>query len=205
MMASARTRLDLTRLRAVGTGAYFAPRHLSLLGLTRRQLDDLVADGIVERVARGLYRLTAVAPTEQHTLATVCARVPSGIVCLLSALQFHGLGTQLPRQVWLAIPHRAKAPRLTELPVRILRFSGAALQHGLQAVLVEGVPTRVTSPARTVVDCFRLQRLVGRDVALEALRDAVHTRKATTDEIWRAAQLLRSRRLLAPALELLSV
>lgn len=205
MVAPARKRLDLTRLRAVGTGAYFAPRHLPALGLTRRQLSDLVADGTVERVARGLYRLTAVAPTEQHTLATVCALVPRGIVCLLSALQFHHLGTQLPRQVWIAIPHKAKAPRLTDLPVRILRFSGAALQHGLQEILVEGVPTRVTSPARTVVDCFRLQRLVGRDVALEALREAVHTRKATADEIWRAAQLLRSRRLVAPALELLSV
>ena len=99
-------------------------------------------------MARGLYRFTEAEITEHHTKAAVCLRVPSGIVCLLSALTIHNIGTQLPHQVWIAIPHKARAPRLTTLPVRIVRFSGASLTYGVEHTEFEGVPARVTSPAR---------------------------------------------------------
>jgi len=197
-------RLNLARLRQAGAGAFFSPRHIEALGISARRLRELVTAGDVEHVARGLYRLAAAEPTQHYTLAAVCARVPRGIVCLLSALQYHHIGTQLPRQVWVAIPHKAKPPRLGDFPVRLVRFSGSALHYGILDITLEGVPTRITSPARTVVDCFRMQRLVGRDVALEALRESVRARKATVDEIWRAAEVLRAKRLIGPALEIMS-
>ena len=155
-------------------------------------------------MARGLYRVAEAEPTEHYTLAAVCARVPGAIVCLLSALSVHGLGTQLPWQEWIAIPHKARTPRLPELPIRVVRFSGASLRYGVEDAVFEGVPARITSPARTVVDCFRFRRLVGRDVALEALRDALDERKASADQISRAAEVCRAKALVGPVLEVLS-
>jgi len=163
-----------------------------------------VDTGAVEHVARGLYRLAEAEPTEHYTVAAVCARVPGAIVCLLSALSVHGLGTQLPREVWIAIPHKARAPRLSELPVKVIRFSGAMLRYGVEKISFEGVPSRITSPARTVVDCFRFRRLVGKDVAFEALREALRERKASPDEISRAAEVCRARSLVEPVLEALA-
>ena len=167
-------------------------------------LRRLVDDGSVERVARGLYHVADAEPTEHYTLAAVCARVPGAIVCLLSALSVHGLGTQLPWQEWIAIPHKARTPRLPELPVRVVRFSGASLRYGVENAVFEGVPARITSPARTVVDCFRFRRLVGKDVAIEALRDALRDRKASVAEILRAAEVCRARSLVVPVLEALT-
>lgn len=193
-----------SQLHSVGAGAFFRPRDLDPLGYAFRDLRRWVEKGAVEQVARGLYRLTAAEPTEHYTLAAVCARVPQAIVCLLSALRVHGLGTQLPHQVWIAIPHKARPPRLPEFPVRVIRFSGPALRYGVDEIRLEGVPVHITSPARTVVDCFRFRRHVGRDVALEALREALRDRKASVDEIWRAAEVCRARSLVEPVLEALS-
>jgi predicted transcriptional regulator of viral defense system len=187
--------------RDVGAQSFFRSRDLETLGLSFRELRRLLEDKAVERVAKGLYRSTSAEPTEHYTLAAVCARVPQAIVCLLSALCVHDLGTQLPREVWIAIPHKARAPRLPEFPIRVVRFSGPSLRYGIQKVSLEGVPARVTSPARTVVDCFRFRRLVGSSVAQEALREALKERKATTEEIWRAAEVCRARSLVAPYLE----
>ena len=192
-------------LQRLGSRAFFRPCDAVALGIHSRALRRLVDDGSVERVARGLYHLTHVEPTEHYTLAAVCARVPDSIVCLLSALSVHGLGTQLPRQEWIAIPHKARTPRLPELPVKVIRFSGASLRYGVRNAAFEGVPARITSPARTVVDCFRFRRLVGTDVAIEALRDALRDRKASADEIWRAAEVCRAKSLVGPVLEVLSV
>ena len=184
--------------------AFFRPRDAAGIGVDARRLRRLVDEGAVERVARGLYRLAEAEPTEHYTLAAVCARVPGAIICLLSALEVHGLGTQLPPVVWIAIPHKARAPRLVELPVKVVRFSAASLSYGVLDTTFEGVPARITTPARTVVDCFRFRRLVGKDVALEALREALRERKASADEVWRAAEVCRARSLVEPVLEALS-
>ena len=152
---------------------FFRAHEAAEFGIHSRALRRFVDNRSVERVARGLYRLTEAELTEHYTHAAVCARVPSAIVCLLTALRVHDLGTQLPRDVWIAIPHKARTPRIPELPVRVVRFSGASLLYGVEKTVFEGVPARITSPARTVVDCFRFRRLVGMDVALEALRDAL--------------------------------
>ncbi len=195
---------SLAQLQQVGAGNFFRPRDFEALGLGFRDLQALVERGTVERVARGLYRLSRSEPTEHYTVAAVCAKVSSGIICLLSALSVHQLGTQLPRQVWIAIPHKARAPRLPEFPIRIMRFSGASLRYGVETIRLEGVEARITSPARTVVDCFRFRRLVGADVAREALREALQERKASSEEIWRAAEVCRARSLVGPYLEVLA-
>ena len=196
----------LTRsgLEGLGAQTFFRTRDATELGIHSRVLRRLVAEGAVERVAHGLYRFTEAEITEHHTEAAVCLRVPSAIVCLLSALNIHNIGTQLPHRVWIAIPHKARTPRLSTLPVRVVRFSGASLNYGVQHTVFEGVPARITSPARTVVDCFRLRRLVGKDVALEALRDTLRERRATVDEVWRAAEVCRAKSLVGPVLEALS-
>lgn len=183
------------RLRAAGITGFFRPMQLEPAGLTRDQLPALVRSGRVERVGRGLYRLAEAEPTENYSLAMACARVPNSIVCLLSALRVHGIGTQAPAEVWLAIPHKARVPRLRELRLRIVRFSGPAWTFGVQEVEFEGVQARITSPARTIADCFRFERLVGPEAAMEALEDGLRQRKVTVAELARVAEVLPSRRL----------
>lgn len=187
----------MQRLRAAGITGFFRPGQLVLAGLTLGQLPALVRSGRVERVGRGLYRLEGAEPTEDDSLAMACARVPKSIVCLLSALRVHGIGTQAPAEVWLAIPHKARTPRLGNPRLRIVRSSGPAWTLGVQATEFDGVPARITSPARTVVDCFRFERLIGPETSMDALNDALRQRKVTIAELSRVAQVLPARRLSA--------
>ena len=189
--------LNERRLVQAGLGCFFRPSQIDQLGITYDQLRRMEAQGTVERVARGLYRLASAAPTERYSIASVCARVPNSIVCLLSALQVHEIGTQLPRGVWIAIRHKARAPKVSMVNVHLLRFSGAAWNYGIQDMHFEGVPSRITSPARTVVDCFRFERLIGREAALEALHYARDDGTVTNSALQRVLDVLPSRRLSA--------
>jgi len=179
------------------------PRDLEALGVRRDYLRRLVEEGKAERVAHGLYEIVDGEVTEHHLIATVAKRVPRGIVCLISALAYYGIGTQIPHEVWLAVDRKARKPELGDLPVQIVRFSGAMLSYGVKRHTIEGVPTRITSPARTVVDCFRYRSRLGIDVAMEALRDALRSRLATVDEISRAAEVCRAATVIRPYLEAL--
>ena len=187
--------LDRERLHRVGLGIFFRPSQIAELGITYGQLQHLVTTGAVERVGRGLYRIASAELTEHETVAAVCARVPNAVICLLSALSIHEIGTQLPHQVWIAIPHKARPPRLPQFRIRLIRFSGAAWTYGVRETAFEGVPARITSPARTVVDCFRFERLIGREAALEALQDGLRQKKVTTAALLRTLEELPSRRL----------
>ena len=189
--------LNQDTLHEAGIGNFFRPSQLEPLGIPYHKLRQLEAEETVERVGWGLYRLADAEPTERYSIASVCARVPHAIVCLLSALQVHEIGTQLPRQVWIAIPHKARPPSRGNVGIHLVRFSGAALSCGLQDTKFEEVPARITSPARTVVDCFRFQRLIGREAALEALREALRDRKVTASGLMRVLEVLPSRRLRA--------
>jgi predicted transcriptional regulator of viral defense system len=171
------------------------------LGMTRTHLARLVARGKAERVARGLYRFAGAATTTHHTVALVAKRVPHGIVCLVSALSIHEIGTQVPHEVWLAVDRHARKPELGGLPVRIVRFSGATMEHGIDRRLIDGVPVAVTSPARTIVDCFRYRNKVGLDVALEALAEGLRSRKVTIATVDAMASACRARTVLRPYLE----
>lgn len=188
------------RLADADLGAYFRPCDAEAAGISYRQLRRLEGLGLVEREGWGLYRRTHADVTRHHTLAAVCARVSQAVVCLLTALEVHDIGTQKPRHVWIAIPHKARVPTLGRLPVRITRFSSAALTYGVEEIVFEGVPARITTPARTVVDCFRFRSKLGFEPALEALHDALDDRKATPGEIWRAAEVCGARSLVEPAL-----
>jgi predicted transcriptional regulator of viral defense system len=179
----------------------FRPRDLDQYDISVSQLRSMVREGDAERVSRGLYRLRSAEVTELETVAAVSALIPHGIVCLLSALAIHGIGTQLPPDVWIAIDRKARRPRIEDLPVRIVRFSGAMLRYAVETRIVQGVAVRITSPARTVVDCFRYRNKIGRDVALEALRDAIDGRRVHPDEIVRAAQVCRIYSVLRPYLQ----
>ena len=183
------------RLRHARLGAFFRPSQVEQKGITYHELSQMVAAGHVEHVARGLYRLSEAEPTENYSIAAACARVPRAIVCLLSALRIHEIGTQVTRDVWLAIPRGTRTPRESGVRMRIVQFSGAALTSGVVATEFEGVPARITNPARTVLDCFRFQRLVGRETAREALRDALRQKLVTVDSLYRALKALPSERL----------
>jgi len=170
-------------------------------GIPRVYLTRLVADGVFERSSRGVYVLAGAEITENHSLAEACRRVPHGIVCLLSALQFHGLTTQSPFEVWLAIDRKARRPKVDYPPLRVVRFSGLDLTTGVGAHDVEGVAVNVTDPARTVADCFAYRNTVGTDVALEALRDCLRQKRASPDEVYRAAKARRMANVMRPYLE----
>lgn len=197
--------LTFTDLQRAGVGAYFRPRDVVPLGISHYRLQRLVAEGRVERVGRGLYRLAEAEVTEMETIAMVASAVPHAIVCLLSALRIHEIGTQSPHQVWLAIDRKARKPQRLPANTRIFRFSGQMLSYGVITRRMQGVEVRLTNPARTVVDCFRYRNKVGLDVAMEALRDAVRSRTATVSEIDRAAEVCRIRTVIRPYLEALSV
>lgn len=196
--------LTKARLQAAGIGAYFRPRDIGPLGVTFRQLQKFVADGTVEKIGAGLYRLSEIEPTELETIAMVASAAPNAIVCLLTALRIHEIGTQSPHEVWIALDRKSRKPARLPAKVRIVRFSGAMLTYGVIRRSMLGVPVSITSPARTVVDCFRYRNKVGIDVAMEALRDAVRSRKTTVSEISRAAEVCRIRTVIGPYLEALS-
>ena len=197
--------LTMSRLQQAGLGAFFRPRDVEPLGVSFPGLQRLVATGAVEKVGPGLYRLAAAEPTELETIAMVASAVPAGIVCLLSALRIHGIGTQSPDEVWLALDRKARKPSRIPARIRTVRFSGPMLTYGVQVRPILGVPVHVTSPARTVVDCFRYRRKLGLDVALEALREALRARAASVDEIMRAAEVCRARTVVRTYLEALTL
>lgn len=164
----------------------------------------LAARGDLVRISRGLYALPDVEATEHHTLATVASRVPAAVICLLSALRFHGLGTQHPRDIWIALDRSRAVPKPRDLPLRVVRISAGLLTFGIDAHQIEGVKVHVTSPARTVADCFKFRNRVGLDVAIEALRGYLRTRKGTPDELWQCAERLRVLNVIRPYWEGLS-
>ncbi len=179
----------------------FRPRDVEALGIPRNEIRGWLRSGAAERVGRGLYRPAGAEPSEHETIARVAARVPLAVVCLLTALRVHGLGTQSPREVWIALDRKARKPQLGDLPVHLVRFSGPMLTYAVESREVQGVPMHITSPARTVVDCFRYRNKIGLDVALEALRDALARRRANVAEILRIAEVGRVRRVIEPYVE----
>jgi predicted transcriptional regulator of viral defense system len=180
------------------------PKDMDDYDLHRKYIHMLHHQGLLNRVGRGLYVLVDSKPSENRTIAEACKRVPSGVICLLSALRFHGLTTQSPFEIWIAIDHKARRPKESMLPIRIVRFSGRALTSGVEQHRIEGVPVRVYSPAKTIVDCFKYRNKIGLDVALEALRDCYRSRKCSMDELWKYAKICRVANIMKPYLESLA-
>ena len=171
------------------------------LGVPRTYLYRLARRGQLEKIAPGVYRSPAFSPTEHASLIEASYQVTKGILCLLSALRFHNLTTQSPRQVWMAIDHKAWAPKISSPPVRFVRMSGAALHFGVSEHHVSGVVLHVFSPAKTVADCFKFRRKIGLDVAIEALKESRRLKKASVDELWAAAKVCRVSNVIRPYME----
>jgi len=170
-------------------------------GIDPETLARLVRDGIVTRPTRGLYQLAEGSADARRALAEAAALVPKGIICLVSALQFHGLTLQMPSSIWMAIGRTAWRPRIDYPPIRFVRFAGAALTEGIERHRIEGVAVAITDPARTIVDCFRYRAKVGIDVAMEGLREGLRQRKATSDQLWRYATKARVWSFMKPYVE----
>ena len=150
---------------------------------------------------RGRHLRAALRVTAHHTLAEAASRIPAGVVCLLSALSFHGMGTQAPHEVWVAIDVKARRPVASWPPVRIVRFSGKARAHGVETHVIEGVEVKMTSRAKTVADCFKYREKIGLDVALEALRSYLGRRGRSMDELLHAAEACRVGKVIRPYIE----
>ena len=180
------------------------PRDLESAGVPGGSLAQLAQRGLLDRLGRGLYALPGAAPSEHRSLAEVSKRTPRGVVCLLSALRFHGLTTQAPPEVWLAIGPKDRAPRPEGVRLRIVRVSGAARDAGVETHVVEGVPVRVYAAAKTVADCFKFRNKIGTDIAVEALRDCLEQRLGTTDELFEYARVCRVSRVMRPDMEALA-
>ncbi len=176
-------------------------REIRKSGLHPEYLRKLCKSGHLIRTGRGLYVHADGDFTEHHSLAEACKRVPHGIICLLSALSYHEIGTQNPHQIWMAIDRAMRKPKVDYPPLRIFRFSGPSLKEGIEEKKIEGVSVRVYNPAKTVADCFKYRNKVGIDVALEALRECWRSRRCTIDELVHFATICRVRNIMQPYME----
>lgn len=170
-------------------------------GYSPQMLVRLHQSGQLQRVARGLYSLPDADITEHQTVLEVCQRVPKAVVCLLSALQWHELGTQLPHEIWIALPEGTQTPVMDYPPLRIVRLRGAAYSEGIETITVHGTPIRVYSVAKTVADCFKFRHQIGLDVALEALKEGWRKRTLNMVELAHFTQINRVERVIRPYLE----
>jgi predicted transcriptional regulator of viral defense system len=173
-------------------------------GIHPEYLRRLCQAGRLVRIGRGLYLPADAQPSAHISLAQAARRVPHGIVCLLSALRFHGIGTANPFEVWMALGRDIRRPQVEYPPLRIMRFSGKALTEGMEHHRIESVQVRVYNPAKTVADCFKYRNKIGLDVALEALRDCLRTRKCTHEQLWQYAKICRVTEVMRPYLEAVS-
>jgi predicted transcriptional regulator of viral defense system len=193
------------RLLRLAKKGLLRARDLAEHEIPRAYLRRLVEQGQLEQVARGLYRLRDVEVSELHSLAEVAKRLPHAVVCLLSALQVHGLTTEVPHAVWVLIDRQARFPKVSNPRLEVVRASGQARTHGIETRSVEGVQVQLTSPAKTVADCFRYRSRVGLDVALAALRDYLgQKRRNRVDALVAAAKADQVYSVLRPYLEALT-
>jgi predicted transcriptional regulator of viral defense system len=174
---------------------------LDAIEVPRVTLTRMTAKGLIEKVGRGIYRLAENSLSEQESLVAVATRVPQAVFCLLTALQFHELTTQLPRQIWIAMPRGSHVPKIDYPPVKMVQFSGDTYSEGVEIFERDQVQLRVYCVAKTVADCFKYRNKIGLDVALEALGEARSENKASADDIWRYAKLCRVANVMRPYLE----
>ena len=191
-------------LRLVQRLGIVRPRDLLAHKLPGDALWRLARRGLVEQRSRGVYVPTGHEFTEHHSLAEGAKRVPQGVICLLSALRAHDITTQLPHEVWIAIDRKARLPKSGAAKLRVVRFSGTALAEGIEYRQIEGVRVPIYNVAKTVADCFKYRNKIGLDVALEALREAWRSRRATSKDLWKYAEICRVANVMRPYLESLA-
>lgn len=198
------TPTEQTALEIIAQMGITRPNDLEARGVSRAVLSELVRKGLVVREARGIYTTADHPITANHALAVVSKSVPGGVLCLLTALRFHGLTTQSPAQIWIAVPVKARKPQLDYPRLRVARFSGSALTEGVETHRIEGVEVKVYSPAKTVADCFKYRNKIGIDVAVEALRDFGVRYRGRATELAHFAKICRVSRIMQPYLDAIS-
>lgn len=188
-------------LALVRTAGVVRPRDLAAVGIAPEYLHRLLQQGEVVRLGRGLYALADADLGEHESLIAACKAVPNGVICLLSALRFHGLTTQAPFEVWMAVSRSSWAPGGGGVPIRLSWLSGPALTEGVEEHQVVGGIVRVYGIAKTLADCFKFRSKVGLDAALEALHEVRRQGKVSIDDIWRYARICRVANVMRPYLE----
>ncbi|MES2262668.1 MAG: type IV toxin-antitoxin system AbiEi family antitoxin domain-containing protein [Pseudomonadota bacterium] len=188
--------IELTRQKGM-----IRPSDLDAIGAPRVALTRMAANGLLQKIGRGIYHLPDSLPNEHESLAFIAMKVPQAIFCLFSALQFHQLTTQLPRRVWIAMPRGSHTPKIDYPPLKMVQFGVESYAAGIETHDCGKVTLRVYSAAKTVVDCFKHRNTIGLDVALEALKDARAGGKASMDELWRLAKICRVANVMRPYLE----
>jgi predicted transcriptional regulator of viral defense system len=188
--------LDLVRQKGM-----LRPSDLDDIGAPRVVLTRMTANGQLEKAGRGIYRLPDSPGSEHESLATIATKVPQAVFCLLSALQFHELTTQLPRQVWIAMPRGSHTPKIDYPPIKMVQFANEAYSEGIEVFDRDQVELRVYCIAKTIADCFKHRNKIGLDVALEALKDARSQKKVSADDLWRFAKICRVANVMRPYLE----
>jgi predicted transcriptional regulator of viral defense system len=189
--------------RQTGAKPVARSRELGEQGLSRETLRRLTARGVYERPARGVYLTPAASRSPHRDLLIVAARVPNAVFCLLTALAFHDLTTEMPHEVWIALGLKARTPALESPPLQMVRLAAPALQCGIEVHREHGIELRVFSPAKTVADCFKFRGRVGIDVAVAALREGWRRQRFTMDELWSFARVCRISSVMRPYLEAL--
>lgn len=174
------------------------PRDLQSVGVPRVYLKQLVERGELLKTGRGLYVVAGATLTENHSLAEAAKLSPKGVICLLSALRFHGLTTENPAEVWIAIPRGARPPKSGAPALRVVTLSGEMMTEGIKRQVIQGVSVPVYCVAKTVADCFRFRNRIGVNIAVEALRDAWRDKKATSEELWHHAKVCRVLNVMRP-------
>ncbi len=187
-------------LELVRKQGFLRPKDLDKYKIARVHLSRLCEKQLLERVERGLYAIPGT-DLDDDDVTEVCRRVPRGVIAIISALEYHGLTTQIAHAVWIAIDHKARPPKIDYPPTRLVRFSKQAFTYGVQSVKVGRSTIRVYAPAKTVADCFRFRNKIGLDVAIEALRECRIKKAATIDELWEAAKVCRMTKVMKPYME----
>ena len=184
-------------------GGLVATREVERLGLPRTYLYRLCEKGLLTKAGHGLYSLPEPAATEYFDLIEVAKRVPKSVICLISALSYHRLTTQIPHGIWIAVQRGSWRPSIAYPPLNVTHVSGPAFAFGIETHLLSGVPVRIYSPAKTVADCFKFRNKVGLDASIEALRESLRGRKATVDNLMCAAKICRVSQVMRPYIEAL--
>jgi predicted transcriptional regulator of viral defense system len=170
-------------------------------GISRNYLYALCKSGLLQKLSRGLYTLPDAPLTEHINLIEVAKRLPNAVICLISALSFHDLTTQIPHEIWVTVPRGAWRPKIDYPPLNLTYVSGDAYSFGIQEHIIRGVSVKIYSPAKTVADCFKFRNKVGMDVAIKALREVWRSHKATMDELVKAAEICKVSKVMMPRLE----
>jgi len=192
-------------LRLIGRVGVIRARDVAEHHIPTVILSRMVRNGQIERTSRGVYTLPNVAMSEHRSLAEVAIRIPSAVMCLLTALRYHEIGTQSPFDVWVALPARCPTPRVEQPRARYVWMTSKSLSEGVDEVLIDGVRVKIFNPAKTIADCFKFRNKLGTDVAIEALSDAWRRKLVSMADLWYFAKVDRVTNVMRPYLESLTV